>query len=151
MPLFFLPANFNGNITSCDEKLFNVLMKVNVWQKNTKDAWKIAAIETDKGVWGIDEQFIRDINGVTVMPTYSVYCDTWKNAWRVNPLDFKWLNYDKSDTLAHRVIMEYMEAVINVMKEQITIWEVDNNTKGSLLFYCFNEFYMALLELFALG
>lgn len=77
----------------------------------------------------------------TLIPTYDVFKEMWERVMIISPLEFRWVDFDLHDYWD----VDYVSFVHTHMTQAVDMWEVDEVTKKSSLFFDV-KFFLATLE-----
>ena len=76
----------------------------------------------------------------SVLPVYDAYDSVWINSGFENPFEFDWLGF--------QCTASYFELILGVLIEQLVIWGVDEDTKGSWMYGWIDDFFEAVRALY---
>ena len=124
------------------------LYDVHIHQQCARYEWAnckgVRQVIDDLGETMILGHFVCERGVVTTIPSFLDYDFTWRNASFTNPFEYDWMSYDRRDL----VCVRYIELVINTLREQLLMWEVDEVTKRSWVFGWVSEFAKKLDRLY---
>jgi hypothetical protein len=95
--------------------------------------------ETDNNNWFL----MSDSERPMVIPSYALYCETWKKAMFLNPFEVDWSLFEihGSDDV------DYVISLIEVLDDQRDLWCNDENTSNQPIMVLFIRFIGAIKRL----
>lgn len=79
----------------------------------------------------------------TVIPSYSLYDQTWRKAIIFNPFDVEWLLLDVHD----KRDSDYLHSLVEILEDQQALWLHDELTQGASILVMFTRFIKAVKRL----
>lgn len=131
-------------LAAADDVYSGLVLDARSYQLRTRNWW----ITFPDGLIDVPDfgVYLRNCDGnPTWIPPYNVYNNLWTSYLLKNPFEFNWLNFNGSDPFS----VAYIEGVLEVLDEQITLWTTDVNTNACLGFMYFEEFASCLRRLYA--
>lgn len=123
MPLFQDTSYLEGSVNVCV-----LTFRLSCLSRLLKKVWTQAAGDSYGNIPG------------TLIPSYETYDNTWRRALWVNPFEVNWSAYDRYDAF----LSGYIDTLLSTMEEHVGMWGVDENSAGTEVFRCYNEFLSTL-------
>lgn len=134
-----MPVPFLSNpclICAHDEKLKLLKRTITRIQKSLKQVWTSEEYEKHHYLFHDKRQYAPSL-----IPSYSLYSETWAKTLTINPLEYEWETFDAHDAF-HRC---YLSFIVPLMSDQMGIWSADSDHPVSKKF---NEFFNEIVSFF---